>query len=75
MNAKKLTTSLLYTLDVEGVVIMDNGLIETTSRDHGKLLRRRSLKIKDETAAINITIWNDKVNQIFFQSNKLRSYN
>ena len=41
---------------------MDKGLFTTTSENNGAVNRRRLLKIQDETGAINITIWNEKVN-------------
>ncbi|CAF1471137.1 unnamed protein product, partial [Rotaria sordida] len=51
-------------VDVEGIVIMNRGLITSTSQYTGESLRGRSFKIKDETAAINITIWNEKADEV-----------
>ncbi|CAF1620560.1 unnamed protein product [Rotaria magnacalcarata] len=50
--------------DVEGVVIMDRGIVTTTSPMTGTTMIRRSFKIKDETNAVNVTIWNDKNDNI-----------
>lgn len=33
----------------------------TTSDVNNAQIRRRSIKIKDETAIVNVTIWNEKV--------------
>ncbi|CAF4452380.1 unnamed protein product, partial [Rotaria magnacalcarata] len=49
---------------VEGVVIMDRGIVTTTSPMTGTTMIRRSFKIKDETNAVNVTIWNDKNDNI-----------
>ncbi len=42
---------------------MDRGVTTTTSEINGEIIRRRSLKIKDETGVIFITVWNNKVNK------------
>ncbi|CAF3334255.1 unnamed protein product, partial [Rotaria sp. Silwood2] len=51
-------------VDTEGVVIMDRGILTTTSETTGAHLRRRVIKIKDETSTIHVTIWNDKNNNL-----------
>jgi uncharacterized alkaline shock family protein YloU len=61
ISPKKRKVFLAF-IDVEGIVIMDRGIITTISEHTGQPVRRKSLKIKDETAATNITIWNNKVN-------------
>jgi len=40
---------------------MDNGLFTKRSENNNGEIRRRLMKIKDETGVINITIWNNKV--------------
>ena len=50
-------------MDIEGEIIMDRGLSVTIGPNTGTELRRRLLKIKDETGIINITIWNRKVRE------------
>ncbi|CAF4403940.1 unnamed protein product [Rotaria sp. Silwood2] len=51
-------------VDTEGIVIMDRGILTTVSETTGANLRRRIIKIKDQTSAINVTIWNDKNNNL-----------
>ncbi|CAM4851171.1 unnamed protein product, partial [Rotaria magnacalcarata] len=43
---------------------MDRGIVTTTSPMTGTTMIRRSFKIKDETNAVNVTIWNDKNDNI-----------
>jgi hypothetical protein len=42
---------------------MDKGVTTTISQNNGEPIRRKSLKIKDETGVISIIIWNHKVNK------------
>ncbi|CAF1370081.1 unnamed protein product [Rotaria sordida] len=51
-------------VDVEGQIMMDRGIFTTTSENNDTTIRRRLLKIKDETGAINITLWNKKIDEI-----------
>lgn len=62
----EISTRTQIPLDTEGVVIMDRGIVTTVSETTGANLRRRMIKIKDETNSINVTIWNDKVNSLQF---------
>ncbi len=54
---------ILDFIDLEGIVIMDRGVTTTISQINGEIIRRRSLKIKDETGVLFITVWNNKVNK------------
>ncbi|CAF4099173.1 unnamed protein product [Rotaria sp. Silwood2] len=45
-----------YNRDAEGIVIMGRGIVTTTSSNTGANIRRRLIKINDETSAINVTI-------------------
>ncbi|CAF4154595.1 unnamed protein product [Adineta steineri] len=47
-------------VDVEGQIIFDNNVSTTVGGNNGMQLRRRSLKIKDQTGTVNITVWNNK---------------
>jgi len=49
---------------------MDRGIISTISQETGEPIRRRSLKIRDQTGAINITLWNTKVKKLLKKINK-----
>ncbi|CAF1370045.1 unnamed protein product [Rotaria sordida] len=60
-------------VDVEGQIIMDRGVSTTISQDSTTTIRRRLLKIKDETGAINITLWNNKVFRAFDEFNTFAS--
>lgn len=57
----KVKEKSIYLIDVEGQVILDRGTIQTTSENDNTVMRRRSLKIRDQTGAVNITLWNNKV--------------
>jgi len=41
---------------------MDRGIVTSTSANNGAIIRRRMIRVKDETGDIYITIWNKKVN-------------
>jgi hypothetical protein len=41
---------------------MDKGVTTTISQNNGEAIRRKSLKIKDDTGVISIIIWNNKIN-------------
>ncbi len=51
-----------YASDVEGKVVMDREVSTTISESNGATIRRKLMKIEDETGTINITVWNKKVN-------------
>ncbi|CAF1284521.1 unnamed protein product [Adineta steineri] len=51
--------------DVEGQIIFDNNISTTIGGNNGIQLRRISLKIKDQTGTVNITVWNNKVTEDF----------
>ncbi|CAF2950321.1 unnamed protein product [Rotaria sp. Silwood2] len=51
-------------VDVEGKIILDRGISTTRSQTTGAEIRRQSMKIEDETGGINITIWNQKIDEI-----------
>ncbi|CAM4763208.1 unnamed protein product [Rotaria magnacalcarata] len=53
-----------YDKNVEGVVLYDNGITTNISHSNGQSYSRRSLKIKDDTGTINITIWNEKIVEV-----------
>jgi len=53
-----------FIIDVEGIVVMDRNTIISKSSGTGDLVRRKSIKIKDESSAINITFWNYKVKKL-----------
>ncbi len=44
---------------------MDNGTTTKISQFTGETLRRKSIKIKDETGTIVLIIWNNKVKKNF----------
>ncbi|CAF4515095.1 unnamed protein product, partial [Rotaria socialis] len=50
--------------NVEGVVLFDNDITTNISHSNGQSYSRRSLKIKDDTGTINITIWNEKIAEV-----------
>ncbi|CAF3500749.1 unnamed protein product [Rotaria socialis] len=52
------------TNNVEGVVLFDNDITTNISHSNGQSYSRRSLKIKDDTGTINITIWNEKIAEV-----------
>ena len=52
-NLKFVSCSLV---DVEGKIVLDRGISTSTSETTRAEIRRRSLRIEDETGAINITI-------------------
>ncbi|CAM4772320.1 unnamed protein product [Rotaria magnacalcarata] len=56
-----------YDKNVEGVVLYDNGITTNISHSNGQSYSRRSLKIKDDTGTINITIWNEKIVEVLEQ--------
>ncbi|CAF3889034.1 unnamed protein product [Rotaria magnacalcarata] len=51
-------------VDLEGKIIADRGLYTKTSETNQIIFTRRTLKIKDETGAIYIKIWNTKIDEI-----------
>ncbi|CAF1380194.1 unnamed protein product [Adineta ricciae] len=51
-------------VDVEGKIILDRGTSTTTSEITRAEIRRRCLKIEDESGSINIVVWNQKINEI-----------
>jgi hypothetical protein len=51
----------LINLDVEGIVVAEWLPIITTSQTNGRLIRRKKIKIKDETGSATLTFWSDKV--------------
>jgi hypothetical protein len=61
LRKKKHQIKILYALDLEGVIIMDRGIVTSISQDNDTSEQTRSLKIRDETGCINIIIWNEKV--------------
>ncbi|CAF4936704.1 unnamed protein product, partial [Rotaria socialis] len=46
------------------VVLFDNDITTNISHSNGQSYSRRSLKIKDDTGTINITIWNEKIAEV-----------
>jgi hypothetical protein len=46
----------LTIVDVEVIIIVDRGLFTTTSGSTGEIFKRRSLKIRDESGDIDVTL-------------------
>jgi hypothetical protein len=51
----------LSNVDVEAIVVTDQPEMTSTSESTGQIIRRKSIKIKDEKCAIYVTFWNNKV--------------
>ena len=50
-----------FHLDVQGRVVSDQKEKTSMSRNNGQLVRRKVLKIKDQTSTATVTIWSNKV--------------
>ncbi len=48
-------------VDIEGNIVVDKGIATTRSESTGGLIRRRVLRVEDESGGIIVTVWNKKV--------------
>ncbi|CAM4972435.1 unnamed protein product [Rotaria socialis] len=51
-------------VDVQGTIVYDNETTANISQSTGQSHTRRSIKIKGDTGSINVTIWNEKTEEI-----------
>ena len=52
---------LLINSDIEGKVVGEQLPVITNSRIDGRMIRRQTIKIKDETSSATLIFWSDKV--------------
>ncbi|CAM2727430.1 unnamed protein product [Rotaria socialis] len=64
LSKKHYNTYNSFTLDVQGTIVYDNETTANISQSTGQSHTRRSIKIKGDTGSINVTIWNEKTEEI-----------